>query len=80
MRNVKVEILFSIIPTRDCVVGKVYDAKMVEQGDEVPETHRAYEGQVNDFGDVVCFFDELGDDIAIPMLFSEDSLKIIEIN
>lgn len=80
MRNVKVEILSQIIPTRDCIKGKVYDAVMVEQGDLVPESHRAYEGQVNDFGDVVCFFDEVQEDIAIPMLFSEDSLKIIEIN
>lgn len=80
MRNVKVEILFQIMPTRDCIVGKQYDAVLVEKGETVPESHHAYPGQVNDFGDVVCFFDEVEEDIAIPLMYSQDSFKVVEIN
>ena len=80
MRNVKVEILFQIRQTRDCIVGKEYDAILVEKGEIVPDSHHAYPGQVNDFGDVVCFFDELEDDIAIPVVESGGSFKVVEIN
>ncbi len=80
MRNVKVEILSQIRQTRDCIVGKSYDAVLVEKGDIVPETHAAYPGQKSDYEDVVCFFDEVEDKIAIPMAHSEASFKVIEIN
>ncbi len=80
MRNVKVEILSKIMQTRDCIVGKQYDAVLVEKGETVPDSHHAYPGQVNNFGDVVCFFDELEDDIAIPVVESEGSFKVVEID
>ena len=80
MRNVKVEVLFQIIATRDAIVGKVYDALLLEDGDLVPDDYKAYDGQVNEFGDTVCFFDEVGQDVAVPLEWAEDSLKVIEVN
>lgn len=80
MRNVKVEILHKIVPTQDTIVGKVYDALLLEDGDLVPDEYKGYEGQVNQFGDTVCFVDEAGEGVAVPLEWAEDSFKVTELN
>lgn len=81
MRNVKVEIISHIPQTLLCTIGEVYDGFIVEEGELVPASHRGYEGQTNHFGigDVLCLIDNGGRDVAVPVCWLENTLKIVEI-
>lgn len=68
--------------TRDCTVGKVYEAILLEDGDIVPAPYHAFNGQVSkvEGGLAVCFIDDVGDAVAFPIINKEDKLKIKELN
>ncbi|QHR65981.1 hypothetical protein UAB1_gp192 [Salmonella phage UAB_1] len=82
MRKVNVEVLEKFRNTRDCTIGKVYEAILLEDGDQVPAPYHAFNGQISkvEGGLAICFIDDVGDAVAFPVINKEDKLKITELN
>ena len=65
MKNVKIEILNrGHAAFVDTVVGKAYDAFLLEVGDTVPDEFTDEPGMVNEEGQAILFFDETATDCA----------------
>lgn len=78
MRKVNVEVLEKFRNTRDCTIGKVYEAILLEDGDQVPAPYHAFNGQISkvEGGIAICFIDDVGDAVAFLSLTKKINLKL----